>query len=53
MKICIEYVGPPIPTRSYDYQAWIDGEEESRRYGYGKTEMEALQDWIDQYGEDR
>jgi len=42
---------PPIPIRDHDWVAWFDGEEESRRYGWGETESEAVDDLLDSYGE--
>jgi len=50
-KLVTDYVFPPIPDRCYDWIAYIDGDEEKREYGWGKTEAEAIQDWRDQYGE--
>jgi len=39
------YDYPPIPDRSMDWSAWIDGQEEhSAWYGHGQTELEALLD---------
>jgi hypothetical protein len=38
-KIC-----PPIPVRSFDWIAWIDGLEEDGPYGAGETEEEAKTD---------
>jgi len=36
---------PPIPVRDYDWCAYHDGDEETAgRYGWGKTEQEALDD---------
>jgi hypothetical protein len=37
-------VYPPITDRRWDWIAYYDGEEESRHYGWGKTEQEALED---------
>lgn len=41
-SIVTTYVNPPIPYRSMDYFAYIDGEEELGKYGYGATEQEAI-----------
>ncbi len=36
---------PPIPVRDYDWCAYHDGDEETAgRYGWGKTEIDALDD---------
>lgn len=36
---------PPIPIRDYDWCAYHDGDDEiASRYGWGKTEQEALAD---------
>lgn len=43
-RIRTSYVFPPIPDRSHDWQAWIDGDEESGPYGHGRTEQEAIED---------
>lgn len=54
-KIKTVCVYPPIPTRDFDWCAYIDGDEESGRYGYGKTEAEAeaeadfIELWGDEY----
>ena len=40
-RVKTSFVNPPIPIRAFDWIAWIDGEEESMRYGYGRTEQEA------------
>lgn len=37
-----EHVCPPIPTRSMDWAAWLDGEEE-RGTRHGATEAEAIE----------
>lgn len=36
------YVFPPIPIRTCDWAAWVDGDEESGCW-YGETEEEAVQ----------
>jgi len=40
-RVRTSFINPPIPIRAFDWVAWIDGEEESMRYGYGRTEQEA------------
>jgi len=44
MKIITAYVNPPIPTRSCDWIAYQDGTVEEGPYGYGFTELEAIED---------
>jgi hypothetical protein len=51
-KIIIKKVFPPIPTRKYDCRAFVDGDEEARRYGYGETPEAAIQDFMDTWGVD-
>ena len=46
-KIITAYLNPPIPTRQNDWCAHYDGEEEAGMYGWGATEAEAIQDFID------
>ena len=38
------YVHPPIPIRTSDWCACIDGQEEDGPYGWGATEAEAIAD---------
>lgn len=45
------HVYPPIPLRQFDWCAFIDGEEERGEYGWGRTEQEAIDDFIAEYGE--
>ena len=47
MSIRTENIHPPIPTRSHDWQAWYDGQEEGPS-GYGETEQEAVDDLREQ-----
>ena len=51
-KIVTSYLNPPIPTRQFDWCAHFDGEEEAGGYGYGATEAEAIQDFVDNCEED-
>ena len=51
LKIITDYVNPPIPIRSMDWAAWIDGQEEFGPYGHGRTEAEALADLEEQIEE--
>lgn len=48
-KIVTTFVNPPIPTRQFDWRAHLDGEEECQRYGYGRTEAEAVTDLVNNY----
>ena len=47
----VAQINPPIPVRSFDWMAWIDGQEESGPVGYGATKDKALLDLAEQ-GED-
>lgn len=49
MKIVTQYVYPPIPTRDFDWSA-VDDEtyDEGEPIGYGRTEIEAIRDLLDQ-----
>jgi hypothetical protein len=47
MKIITHHVNPPIPFRGLDWEAVIDGREDTMR-GTGKTELAALQDLLNQ-----
>lgn len=38
------FVEPPIPTNAFDWQAWLDGAEESIPFGTGSTEAKAIAD---------
>jgi hypothetical protein len=46
LKIVVEAVFPPIPTRNYDFAAYFDGREESGIIGRGPTEDEAVRNLI-------
>lgn len=46
-KIITSFVYPPIPIRQFDWCAFTD--EESGRYGWGKTEAEAIEDFKTTY----
>ena len=47
MKVITERIDPPVPTRQYDWAAWVEGEEEGLT-GRGPTEAEALRDLAEQ-----
>jgi hypothetical protein len=44
VSVITECVYPPIPTRDYDWCAYMDGDEECGPYGRGPTERDALID---------
>jgi hypothetical protein len=44
-KINTTHVRPPIPDRSFDWQATFDGYEPGESIGTGATEQEAI-DWL-------
>lgn len=46
-KIVTSHIYPPIPVRDWDWCAHYDGEEEAGNYGWGATEAEAIQDFLD------
>lgn len=43
-RIKTQNIQPPIPIRSFDWVAWLDGHEEDGPYGYGPTQDDALAD---------
>jgi hypothetical protein len=47
-RIKTSFLYPPIPDRRQDWCAYYDGREEGP-YGYGRTEIEAIQDLEDNY----
>jgi len=51
-KIVTSHIFPPIPTRVNDWCAHYEGEEEAGNYGWGRTQWEAVVDFIDNYKED-
>jgi hypothetical protein len=44
LTIRVTCVCPPIPLRQFDWCAYVDGQEESGRYGWGFTRPEAIAD---------
>jgi hypothetical protein len=46
-----QFTYPPIPSRAYDWSAWVDGQEEHGPYGHGATEADAINDLRDQLEE--
>jgi hypothetical protein len=53
VKIIVSCICPPIPTRNYDWQAYVDGREEEGPYGYGATSFDAKWDLLQQLEEKR
>ncbi len=51
-KLVTSCVYPPIPDRRFDWIAYAEGQEESGDYGYGATEQEAIDDWVEGYAEE-
>lgn len=57
--VVTQFVYPPIPDRSHDWLAYLDGrEEDTRFYGFGATESEARRElaaaigaWEEERGE--
>ena len=43
-----KYNPPPIPDRSYDWEAWRVGYELGDPIGNGETELEAIKNLIEQ-----
>ena len=51
-KIVTSHIFPPIPDRNHDWCAYFDGDEERGHYGYGRTELAAIRDFIENCVED-
>jgi hypothetical protein len=45
-RIVTDHVFPPVPSRSFDWCAYYEGEEEKQSYGWGRTEEEAVADLL-------
>ena len=43
-RIVTSFIYPPIPIRKFDWQAYVDGQEEEGPYGYGETKSAAVAD---------
>jgi len=43
-KIVVEHINPPIPVRKWDWCAFLDGDEETGPWGYGKNEKAAIKE---------
>jgi len=50
-NIVVTHVHPPIPLRSFDYCACRYTNEEHGPYGWGRTEEEAIRDFLVQEDE--
>lgn len=48
LEINTEFVYPPIPLRTMDWQATLDGYDAGDPIGRGATEAEAISDLLDQ-----
>ena len=46
-RIVTSHVFPPIPSCQWDWCAHFEGEEERGNYGWGRTEQEAIDDFVD------
>ena len=46
--IYTQFINPPIPIRNYDWCAYRDPEKFT---GYGKTELEAIKDLLENEGD--
>ena len=46
--IIVNFIYPPIPSRTMDYEAYRDGYEPGDPLGHGETEQDAINDLIDQ-----
>lgn len=51
-KLVTSNVFPPIPDRRFDWCAYIEGDEEAGKYGYGATEDEAVADFVETWAEE-
>lgn len=53
LKIQTVNTCPPIPVRSFDWQAWLDDEEPENwdRVGQGETEQKAIADLMEKLTE--
>jgi hypothetical protein len=48
VKIVTTYIYPPIPDRSFDWQASSYDYDEGGPIGHGKTEQDAIADLLEQ-----
>ena len=48
LKIATSYANSPIPTRSFDWVAYVDNwGDDGPHYGYGETEHEAIAELLE------
>ena len=45
-SVTTTHVRPPIPSREWDWCAYVEGEEEAGNYGWGETKSDAVADLI-------
>ncbi len=50
-RITTTYVFPPIPVRAFYWCAHYEGEEEAGDYGWGPTEEDAIEDFLENHAE--
>jgi NAD(P)H-hydrate repair Nnr-like enzyme with NAD(P)H-hydrate dehydratase domain len=50
-KIVLDPTFPPVPTRAFDWHAYLDGYEPGDAMGHGATVREAVVDLLDQLEE--
>lgn len=51
-RIVTSYVNPPFPYRDMDWCAFVDGDVEKGKYGWGATPAEAERDLRESYPDD-
>jgi len=47
LKVIVKQTNSPLPVRTHDWVAYIDGQEEDGPYGYGSTDDDAKRDLSD------
>jgi len=50
MEIKTSYIHPPIPSREFDWCAYVDGHEEGPQ-GYGRTQEAAIAELMERIEE--
>ncbi len=50
MTIVSSFINPPIPIRTCDWCAYLDGEEEGK-VGWGRKQLDAINDLLEQLDE--
>lgn len=50
--ITCDFVNPPVPSREFDWCAVYEGDEETGRYGWGRTREAAIADLMEHHGDD-